>query len=109
MDDMKNTLNKGSVRNIIFKEDGTWFAVGLEFNIVTEGDSPEVALLNLREAILGYLESLRSSKIGGLRTDAILNQKPDPEYESLWQILEDNKTIPSPYQIHSYGRVLLPM
>jgi hypothetical protein len=108
MDNMKNTMHKGSVRNIIFKEDNTWFAVALEFNIVIEGDTPEVASFNLQEAILGYLESLRNSKIGGLRTDAILNQTPDPEYEKLWQALESNKPIPSPYQIHSFGRLLLP-
>jgi hypothetical protein len=105
---MKNTLKKGSVRNIVFKEDDTWYAVGLEFNIVTEGDTPEVASFNLQEAIVGYLESLKHSKVGGLRTEAILNQKPDPEYEALWQKLEGNKPIPSPYQIHSFGKILLP-
>ncbi|OHA24416.1 MAG: hypothetical protein A3D50_00160 [Candidatus Taylorbacteria bacterium RIFCSPHIGHO2_02_FULL_44_12] len=105
---MKNTMQKGSVRNIIFKEDNVWYAVALEFSIVIEGDSPEVASFNLQEAIVGYLESLRNSMVGGLRTDAILNQMPDPEYETLWQALEENKPIPSPYQIHSFGRLLLP-
>ena len=108
MESMKNTLQKGSVRNIVFKEDSTWYAVGLEFNLVIEADTPELALFNLQEAITGYLESLKQSEIGGLRTEAILNQTPDPEYESLWQALEGNKAIPSPYQIHSFGRVLLP-
>ena len=107
-DPMKNTLKKGSIRNIVFKEDDTWYAVGLEFNIVTEGDTPEVASFNLQEAIVGYLESLKNSKVGGLRTEAILNQTPDPEYDALWQKLEGNKPIPSPYQIHSFGKILLP-
>lgn len=108
MNNVKNTMQKGSVRNIIFKEDGVWYAVALEFNIVIEGDSPEVASFNLQEAIVGYLESLRKSKVGGLRTDAILNQTADSEYETLWQALEGNKPIPSPYQIHSFGRLFLP-
>ena len=30
----KNTLERGSVRYIIFNEDNTWYGVGLEFNIV---------------------------------------------------------------------------
>src|SRR3989338_2016922 len=108
INNMKNTMQKGSVRNIIFKEDNVWYAVALEFSIVIEGDSPEVASFNLQEAIVGYLESLRNSMVGGLRTDAIFNQMPDPEYETLWQALEENKPIPSPYQIHSFGRLLLP-
>ncbi len=106
---MKNTLKKGVIRNIIFKEDDTWYAVGLEFNIVTEGDTPETAFFNLQEAISGYLESLLNSKVGGLRTEAILNQKTDPEYETLWQALEGNKPISSPYQVHSFGRQFLPI
>ncbi|MEK9132019.1 MAG: hypothetical protein AAB447_03860 [Patescibacteria group bacterium] len=105
---MKNTLKKGLIRNIIFKEDSVWYAVALEFNIVTEGDTPEIASFNLHEAIIGYLESLKNSKVGGLRVESMLNQATDPEYEELWQKLEENKPIPSPYQVHSFGRLLLP-
>ncbi|MEK7644802.1 MAG: hypothetical protein AAB391_00560 [Patescibacteria group bacterium] len=105
---MKNTLKKGLIRNIIFKEDNVWYGVALEFNIVTEGDTPEIAAFSLHEAISGYLESLRHSKVGGLRTEAILNQSVDPEYENLWKTLEANKVIPSPYQVHSFGRFVLP-
>jgi hypothetical protein len=43
MDSMKNTLKKGFVRNIVFKEDDTWYAVGLELNLVIEADTPEIA------------------------------------------------------------------
>jgi len=105
---MKNTLKKGTVRNIIFKDGDTWYAVGLEFNIVTEGDTPETAFFNLQEAILGYVESLKNSKIGGLRTESILNQVPDNEYEQLWNALQNNRPIPSPYQIHSFGHFMVP-
>lgn len=108
MKNVKNTLKKGAIRSIVFKEDDTWYGVGLEFNIVVEADTPEIALFNLQEAIVGYLESLRKSEIGGLRTGAILNQKPDSEYEELWKALENNKPIPSPYRIHFFGRMLLP-
>ena len=106
---MKNTLKRGLVRNIIFKEDDTWYGVGLEFNIVTEGDTPEMAAFNLQEAILGYVESIKKSKVGGLRTAPMLNQTSDPEYEALWNKLEDDEPIPSPYQIHSFGKILLPI
>ncbi len=104
---MKNNLKQGSIRTIIFKEDDIWYAVGLEFNIVTEGDTPEMASFNLHEAISGYVESLQHSKVGGMRTEATLNQKSDPEYEKLWDKLEGNKPIPSPYHVHSFGRFLL--
>lgn len=99
-----NTVQKGSFRTIIFKEDGVWYAVALEFNIVTDGDTPELANFNLTQAVAGYIASLKKSKI---RTVSILNQKTDPEYEDLWNRLEENKKIPSPYQkIHSFGRQL---
>ena len=104
---MKNTLKSGSVRNIIFKEDDTWYAVGLEFNIVVEADTPDLAFINLQEAIMGYVKSLSQTKIGGLRTGVILNQKTDIEYEKLWSILQGNKTVPSPYQVHSFGHLVI--
>ena len=105
---MLNTLNKGSVRTITFKEGDTWYGVALEFNLVTEGDTPEMASYNLQEAIIGYVESLRNTNVGGIRVDGILNQEADPEYEELWKLLEAQKPIPSPYQeIFNFGRQLL--
>jgi hypothetical protein len=105
---MRNTLQKGAVRNIVFKEDDTWYGVALEFNIVVEADTPELAYVSLQEAIIGYLASLKNSRVGGLRTEHILNQATDPEYEALWQKLEGNQPIPSPFQIHYFGKTLLP-
>ena len=43
----KNTLQKGSVRYIVFKENNIWYAAGLEFNIVESGDTPQEAILLL--------------------------------------------------------------
>jgi hypothetical protein len=106
---MKNTLKRGVIRNIIFKEGDTWYGVAMEFNIVVEGDTPEIASFDLQEAMSGYLESLGNSKVGGIRTDEILNQQSDPEYETLWKKLEGNEPIESPYQIYSFGKVLLPV
>jgi predicted RNase H-like HicB family nuclease len=86
----KNTLQKGSVRYIVFKEGGVWYAAGLEFNIVESGSSPQEAMLLLFEALEGYVESARKIKA---RPD-ILNQKIDPEYEEMWKSLEAKKTLP---------------
>lgn len=96
----KNTLQRGSVRYIVFKDVDTWFAVGLEFNIVEEGSTPQEAQALLAEAIRGYIESARKAKI---RVDAILNQKPDIEYEKMWRSLT-NKELGIPYSIASFGR-----
>lgn len=76
----KNTIQKGSVRYIVFKEDSVWYAAGLEFNIVESGSTPEEALLLLWEALTGYLESAKKVRA----RPNILNQKPDPEYEEMW-------------------------
>lgn len=76
----KNTLQKGSIRYIIFKEDDCWYAVGLEFNIVESGDSPQEAFVLLTEAVAGYLQSARKIKA----RPNILNQKADSEYERMW-------------------------
>lgn len=84
----KNTIQKGSVRYIVFREDSTWYAVGLEFNIVEAGDSPEEAILLLFEALSGYVESAKKIK----SRPNILNQKPDPEYEKMWQNIQLRKT-----------------
>lgn len=100
----KNTLQKGAVRYIVFKEADTWYGVGLEFNIVVEADDKDIALLELFSAIRGYVNSAR--KVGGVRPN-ILNQVADKEYEDLWKILKENKPIPSPYLVDTFGTRIL--
>ena len=85
--DMKNTLQKGSVRYIVFKEEDTWYAVALEFNIVESGDDPREVLMLLFEAVEGYVRSARKYKA----RPAVLNQKTDEEYEQLWKTLQKEK------------------
>ena len=95
----KNTLQKGSVRFIVFREGNEWYAVGLEFNIVESGDDPREALLLLFEAIQGYVESAKKLKA----RPAILNQKTDVEYEKMWRALEDQKQPPP--SVYSFGEL----
>ncbi len=95
-----NTLQRGSIRCIVFKDEDIWYAAGLEFNIVESADSPDVALANLQSALQGYIESLR--KIKGARVSP-LNQKADPEYEKLWNDLNSNKPIKTPYEVRYFG------
>ena len=89
------------MRYIVFREDNVWYAVGLEFNIVISAETAELALFELFEAIQGYIESFR--KLRGVRPHT-LNQKTDPEYESLWRELRKAKQpIKSPYFIYTFG------
>lgn len=76
----KNTLRNGQVRNVIFREKGSFYGATLEFNIVEQGDSPQEVMLLLDNAIKGYVESAQKNKL----SIAVLNQKIDPEYEVLW-------------------------
>ena len=85
----KNTLQKGSVRYIVFRDGNTWYGAALEFNIVEAGDTPQEAILLLFEAIQGYVESVRKIKA----RPYILNQKPDREYEEMWQSFDECKRI----------------
>ena len=96
-----NTLRRGAVRCIVFKEDDTWYGTALELNIVVEADDPDVANFNLQEAIRGYRESLE--KAGITTKIGVLNQKTEPEYEEMWENLEKGAPIPSPFEVHSYG------
>ena len=95
----RNTLQKGSVRNIIFREGKTWFGVALEFNIVETGDDAQEVMILLEEAVRGYLASARKSKLNPV----ILNQKSDQEYEKLWLGKDNPKLIPSPIQVHTFS------
>ena len=83
----QNTLGRGSVRYIVFRSGSSWYAVGLEFNIVESGDTPREAMLLLFEALQGYLTSARKLKL----RPTVLNQKSDPEYEKLWASLQNPK------------------
>lgn len=95
-----NTPQKGKFRYIVFKDGDTWYASCLEFNIVESGDDARIALMNLFDAIVGYIESVK--KIKGGRYQA-LNQTPDAEYEKLWAIATGVKKIKSPYTIDTFG------
>lgn len=77
----KNTLQKGSVRYVVFKEKDTFFGVALEFNVVVEAASQIEAIVLLNEAVQGYLESSRKFKL----RPQVLNQVADSEYEKMWQ------------------------
>ncbi|OIP64453.1 MAG: hypothetical protein COV32_00195 [Candidatus Yonathbacteria bacterium CG10_big_fil_rev_8_21_14_0_10_43_136] len=84
----KNTLQKGSVRYVVFKEKDTYFGVALEFNVVVEGASQIEAIVLLNEAVQGYLESARKSKL----RPQVLNQSIESEYEKMWQVAQGNET-----------------
>jgi len=94
-----NTYQKGSVRTIIFKDKDVWVGVALEFNIVEIGDDPREVFLMLDEAIHGYVYSAKKAKIH----PGVLNQISDKEYEDLWNKLNSQKPVKSPYQIYSFG------
>jgi len=94
----KNTLQKGNVRFIIFREGDMWYGTCLEFNIVETGDTPQEAMLLLFEAVEGYLESARKIKA----RPHILNQSPDREYEEMWDALKEYKKTPAK-EVFSFG------
>ena len=97
-----NTLQKGQVRYIVFKDNDTWYAAGLEFNIVESGDDPRIALLNLFDALEGYVESCK--KVKGARL-APLNQTVDVEYEQIWKNVTAPKPVTSPLEVSTFGVV----
>lgn len=80
-----NTSKKGQYRWIVFKKGKDWIAAVLEFNIVEVADDPHVAYYEMQEAATGYIET--AQKLRGFRpqtVNPVLNQKPDPEYERMW-------------------------
>jgi hypothetical protein len=95
-----NTPQKGKVRWIVFKDKDTWYASCLEFNIVESGEDARIALINMFDAMTGYIESV--GKVKGSRYHA-LNQKPADEYEKLWAIANGENKIKSPYTIETFG------
>lgn len=102
MEKFKNTLQKGFARFIIFRDGNDWYGVCLEFNIVESGSTPQEAMLLLVEAVEGYLESARKIKAG----PHILNQKPDAEYQEMWDAAQERKKITSK-EIFSFGNLNL--
>ena len=77
MKKLRNTAHQGSVRYIVFKEKDTWYAVGLEFNIVESGDDPQMTMFGLFEAITGYVEAFK--KIKGARSFFVGSRKNHEE------------------------------
>jgi len=51
-----STPSQGQVRYIVFNDQDIWYAAGLEFNIVESANDPRTALLNLFDALQGFVE-----------------------------------------------------
>ena len=83
----KNTIHRGSVRIVVFREANEWYATALEFNIVESGSTPQEAMLLVFEAIRGYVESAKKVKA----RPYILNQSVDREYEAMWRAGAESK------------------
>ncbi len=97
----KNTVKSGRVRHIIFKDGDTWYGVALEFNIVEEGDSAKEVFNSLFEAIQGYVETACKLKMRPMP----LNQKPDREYQALWDKIEkaEKEKSEMPNNVFNFG------
>lgn len=98
---MNNTPTRGRFRHIVFRDGDTWYAVALEFNIIESSNDPKLAFFNLLQAVSGYIQSMK--KVRGTKGYAPLNQKPDPEYQKLWETLHSPKPVKSPYEINMFG------
>src|SRR6185503_18756927 len=97
-----NTTKKCNVRYVAFKEGANWYAAGLELNLVEAGSTPQEALLLLFEAIQGYVETSRKIKV----RPYVLNQKPDAEYELLWNSLASKKQAsPKGREVYTIGQM----
>lgn len=93
---IKNTLRSGSVRIIIFKDKKDWVGAVLELNIVETGDDPKTLMLSLEEAIQGYVYVIAKECLD----ERLLNQKPNPKYEKMWNdftLRRHSKSVPSIY------------
>ena len=95
----KNTPYSGQVRTLIYEEEGTWYGVALEFNIVETGDTPQEVMIMLDEAIAGYIEAVNKTKV----SMGILNQDVDSVFENLWQNGEKLKNS-GKQKVYSTGR-----
>lgn len=109
----RNTIEKGKFRYIIFEDDGCWFGVALEFNLVVEADNKQLAFVELANAVDGYLTAARKGKM----RPTVLNQDIDPEYSILWKELNGKKVhsktrLPSnrikPEQVYASGIGMVP-
>lgn len=99
----KNTTKQGTVRYVVFKEAGDWYAAALEFNIVESGSTAQEAMLLLFEAIQGYVEIARKIKV----RPYVLNQKPDAEYEQMWKNIQNNKLSANKQEVYTAGQLAL--
>jgi hypothetical protein len=99
---MVNTPTQAAVRFLVFKEEGSWYAVALELGIVVDDDSPDAAFSSLLDAIRGVISLESDPKYQG---STFYRPEIDPEYERMWQEHQERGANPiqSPYQISMSG------
>ena len=98
---MYNTPTHTAIRYIVFKEEGTWYAVALDLGIVFDGETPDGTLINLFKAIDDLIELQSEPQFEGKSFHV---PEIDPEYEAMWnQAVAGDRLIESPYQIYTTG------
>ncbi len=80
----KNTPDRGQVRFIVFEDNGTWYGVALELNLVVDAENQSDVLEKLTSAVMSYIRTTRVAKI----RHSVLNQKVNTEYAEMWNDLE---------------------
>lgn len=80
---MRNTKEKGFIRIVVFPYKDHFVGACLDFNIIEEGENPQLLQASLLESALGYIETVRKE---GLE-DELLNQAAPKEYWSKYEQL----------------------
>lgn len=108
----KNTLQKGKVRWVIYRENKQWYGYCLEFGVSVFGDTPGDVHRELSSACKGFVDSLRNANKKGEMSksdvESLLNQKAPALYEQLWARVESKRrSVKSPIQVHERGELVI--
>jgi hypothetical protein len=90
-----NTIKKGQVRFLIFKEkdDQLYTGVCLDFGIVVQGESADYVKYELEKGAVGYLKTIAKEKM----EDKLLNFQAEKKYFDLYNkiISSESKNLKS--------------
>jgi len=106
---MINTKKTGFARTIIFPCKGGYAAVCLDFNIIEEDEDRDVLEKSIKEAIVGYIETVRKVNLD----DSFMNRHASKRYWNMYEaclkMIENKDKKPISASMKKYSLFILPI
>ena len=105
----KNTKRSGFARIIIYPYQRWHIAVCLDFNIIEEDEDREELEKSIKEAVYGYIETIRKCNVDNVLLNRPADKKYWKMYESYVDMLKNKAQKPLSHTLKKMSLIVIPI